>query len=154
MTQFICGGCIRTVDAEKVAFCSLVDRSDYYFKYNTDVFGSIKIVNYKSFSIYLDGTEIFIVPDQINEIMNYIVNELGETPTEEQMDKVSTYVASWLTRIDEKLYQAFVGNSVEGKTDGYITPSRGFDGIDINVEMLARQIRLADLAKEAESEAK
>lgn len=152
MTQFITDGCIRTVDAEKVAFCSLINHSDYYFRYSPEVFDTIEIENYKSFGIYVDGTEFFIVPNHIHEIMTYILNELSqleENPSEEDKSKIGSYVSSWLTRINEKVYQAFVGNSVEGKVDGYITPSRGFDGIDINIEMLARQIRLGDMAKEA-----
>lgn len=151
--------CVTAFNSDKILLCSLIindvetylnlsDKGEGYFLDNKEDY--IKISKYKELNINIAHEQNFsIFPRDIKEIRDYYKNEkANDAPIEQITEKISL----WISKINERVFNALLGYSTSGIADGWITKSIGVDGIDINVETLAKQIRLADLIKDIKNE--
>lgn len=143
---FITEKCTTAIYSDKILLCTLKDDTDLFINFGDKGFGEyVKIYGYKTFNINVNGQYTYsIYPGHVREIINYYENETASGVPEE---KITAYISGWLTDINKKVFSALLGVSTSGITEGWITKSSGVDGIDINIELLARQIRLRDLTK-------
>ena len=143
---FITEKCTTSIYSDKVLLCTLKDDTDLFINFGDKSFGDyVKIYGYKTFNVNVNGQYIYsIYPGHVREIASYYENETASGTPEEE---ITAYISEWLTNINKKVFSAFLGHSASGITDGWVTKSNGVDGLDINIELLARQIRLRDLTK-------